>query len=145
MSAFAWLVPLVPAAVLHEAAHAYVARALGDDTSADRVTLNPLPHFDLLGTGVLPVLTWLLFSVPVLLAKPVLVDYYALGRRGVYVALAGPAANAVQAGVWAALGLLWPSEMTAAGVLLNVGFAVANLLPIKPLDGWRALHCLGKL
>lgn len=147
MSALAWLVPLLPAAILHEAAHAYAARALGDDTAArmGRCTLNPLPHMHLLWTAVLPMFTHLCMGIVIAFAKPVMVDYYALGRRGAYVALAGPAANLLQAGAWAAVGLAWPSEMATIGVLLNVGFAAFNLLPIEPFDGWRALRALGKL
>lgn len=142
MSALTWLLPLLPAAVLHEAAHAYAARELGDDTAhlEGRCSLNPLKHFDLLWSAILPCATHLATGVAVGSAKPVPVDYFALKRRGVYVALAGPAANAAQAGVWAAIGLAWPSEMATAGVLLNIGFTVLNLLPIKPLDGWQALH-----
>lgn len=147
MSALAWLVPLVPAMILHEAAHAYAARELGDDTAArmGRCTFSPFAHVDVFATLVLPMLTWLLFGVMAGVGKPVLVDYYALGRRGAYVALAGPAANLLQAGAWAAIGLVWPGEMATAGVLLNAGFVVINLIPIEPLDGWRALKATGKL
>lgn len=138
---------MLPAVLLHEAAHAYAARELGDDTAAraGRCTLNPLAHFTLFGGGALPVLTWLVCSVPVVMGRPVPVDYYALKRRGAYVALAGPAANMLQAGAWAAASLMWPCEMATLGVLLNVGFAAMNLLPFEPLDGWRALHSLSKL
>lgn len=126
MSLVAWLVPLLGAVVLHEFAHAEAARQLGDDTAAraGRCTINPFAH-----------LTW--YGL-----KPVPVDYYSLGaKRGLYVALAGPAANLLQAGAWAALGLLWPSETVTAGVLVNTVMCVANLLPIEPLDGWRAMRC----
>src|SRR6188474_1872579 len=94
-----WLLPAIIAITFHEAAHAFVARSLGDDTASrlGRVTLNPLKHIDPFGTILLPGLLLLAHS-PFLFgyAKPVPVNFRALRhpRMGmVLVAAAGPAMN----------------------------------------------------
>ena len=94
-----WVVPLLLAITLHEAAHGFVARALGDDTAAraGRLSLNPLRHVDPFGTVILPALL-LLLQAPVLFgyAKPVPVNARRLAnprRDMVWVALAGPGSN----------------------------------------------------
>jgi Zn-dependent protease len=155
-----WAVPLLAAVVFHELAHGYVAFRLGDPTAArlGRLTLNPFAHVDLFGTIILPLL--LLFGgAPFLFgyAKPVPVNFLNLRnpRRGmVLVALAGPLMNLLLAGVSALafkflLSLhvsddgLWTSNlvvlarMAQRSVLINVGLAVFNLLPLPPLDGGR--------
>lgn len=155
-----WAVPLLAAVVFHELAHGYVAFRLGDPTAArlGRLTLNPFAHVDLFGTIILPLL--LLFGgAPFLFgyAKPVPVNFLNLRnpRRGmVLVALAGPLMNLLLAGVSALafkflLSLhvsddgLWTSNlvvlarMAQHSVLINVGLAVFNLLPVPPLDGGR--------
>src|SRR3954468_24646683 len=112
-----WLLPAVIAITFHEAAHAFVAQARGDDTAwrLGRVSLNPLKHIDPFGTILLPGLL-LFIHAPFLFgyAKPVPVDFRALRkprRDMVWVAAAGPAANLLLA--------------TAAGLLVHV----ADLLP----------------
>jgi Zn-dependent protease len=94
-----WLLPVLIAVTFHEAAHGYVARALGDETASrlGRVSLNPLRHIDPFGTIVMPGLLLLAHS-PFLFgyAKPVPVNFRALRnpRSGmVLVAAAGPAMN----------------------------------------------------
>jgi Zn-dependent protease len=94
-----WLLPVIIAITFHEAAHAYVARLLGDDTASrlGRVSLNPLKHIDPFGTIVLPGLL-LLARSPFLFgyAKPVPVNFRALRnprRDMIWVAAAGPAMN----------------------------------------------------
>ena len=155
-----WAVPILAAVVLHEVSHGYVAYRLGDPTAArlGRLTLNPFAHVDLFGTVLLPLI--LLFSgAPFLFgyAKPVPVNFHNLRnpRRGmVLVALAGPLTNLLLAGVSALVfrsllslqvseqGLLASNLAVVAlmarySVLMNVGLAVFNLLPLPPLDGGR--------
>ncbi len=129
----------------HEAAHAWAAYRLGDSTAANegRLTLNPLAHFDLLGTLMI------LFA-PIGWAKPVPVDprYFKNPRRDMsLVALAGPISNLILAllacTVYAALShgamdLGW-FRMLSAFITVNFGLAIFNLLPVFPLDGSKAL------
>src|SRR5258708_5745813 len=104
-----WLLPAIIAITFHEAAHAFVARALGDDTASrlGRVSLNPLKHIDPFGTILLPGMLLLAHS-PFLFgyAKPVPVNFGALRhprRDMVWVAAAGPATNILLATAAASL------------------------------------------
>jgi Zn-dependent protease len=151
-----WLVPVITAITLHEAAHAWVADRLGDDTarSLGRVSFNPLRHVDPFGTLVLPGML-LLLSAPFLFgwAKPVPVAFHRLRnpkRDMVWVALAGPGINialAVAAGLLLQpLGqmqanqfTLWVWENLKNVITANVVLACFNMLPIPPLDGGRVL------
>lgn len=150
-----YAIPVIFAITVHEAAHGYVARALGDDTAwkLGRVTLNPVSHIDPIGTIAMPALLYLATSGAFLFgyAKPVPVRFGNLRnpkRDMVWVALAGPGANLVQAFLWyAALYLLQGAgvsepffvKMCEAGVLTNVVMFVFNLFPLPPLDGGRIL------
>ena len=113
-SASLWVLPVLLAITLHEAAHGFVAHRLGDDTAyrLGRVTLNPLKHIDLVGTIVMPAIL-LLLRAPFLFgyAKPVPVNFAALNhprRDMVLVAIAGPATNIVLATLAAAMLYLVP-------------------------------------
>ena len=150
-----YALPVLFAITLHEAAHGYAARRFGDMTATvmGRVTLNPLAHIDLMGTVLMPLLLYFATAGSFLFgyAKPVPVDFGRLRhpkRDMVWVALAGPASNFIQAIVWAvALVLLAGSgvqerfflELCKAGVRVNLVMWAFNLFPLPPLDGGRIL------
>ena len=142
------------AITFHEAAHAFVANACGDDTakSLGRVSLNPIPHIDPIGTILLPAFLYLIHA-PFLFgwAKPVPVDWSKLRhlrRDMMLVAAAGPGANfllaAVSSGLLfaayrAALTPGWLVQALSISVAFNLLLGVFNLLPIPPLDGSKVL------
>ena len=148
-----WLLPVLIAITFHEAAHAFVARFLGDDTASrlGRVSLNPIRHIDPIGTILLPGLL-LLAKSPFLFgyAKPVPVNFRALRnpRIGmVMVAAAGPAMN-ISLAIVAALGFYligylpitvaqWTTANLKNALIINVILAVFNMFPLPPLDGGR--------
>ena len=145
--------PVLFAITLHEAAHGYAARYFGDNTAwaLGRVTFNPMNHIDPVGTIVMPLLLYFATSGALLFgyAKPVPVRFGNLRhpkRDMIWVALAGPAVNFLQALAWFlmlyamnALGITEPFlvSMAQAGVLVNVVMIVFNLFPLPPLDGGR--------
>ena len=150
-----YALPVLFAITLHEAAHGYAARRLGDDTAwmMGRITLNPMKHIDPVGTLLMPLLLYFATSGAFLFgyAKPVPVRFDRLRhpkRDMVWVALAGPGATLLQALLWGALlyvllgtGLneRFFLEMCRAGVLTNVVMFAFNLFPLPPLDGGRIL------
>jgi len=148
-----WVLPLIIAITFHEAAHAFVAYRLGDNTAYDlgRVSFNPFRHIDPFGTVLLPGIL-LLSHAPFLFgyARPVPVNFRNLGnpRLGmVWVALAGPGVNIALA-LLAALAFhalplapaetaKWLADNLKNALVINVLLAVFNMLPIPPLDGGR--------
>jgi Zn-dependent protease len=147
--------------VLHEVAHAWVARREGDDTAerAGRITLNPLPHLDLVGSILVPAF---LIAMPGGFifgwARPVPVNPRNFrDRRGgdIRVSLAGIVVNlllamgfavllgglvavGVQPGAGGVGGILFAAGFY--GVLINLILAIFNLLPVPPLDGSHVMY-----
>ena len=143
------------AITIHEAAHGYAARHFGDNTAAmmGRITLNPIKHIDPIGTILMPLLLYFATSGAFLFgyAKPVPVRFDQLRnpkRDMIWVALAGPASNFVQAIFWALVLVLLVGlgqnerfflEMCRAGITVNLVMWAFNLFPLPPLDGGRIL------
>ena len=148
-----WIFPVLIAITFHEAAHAFVAHRLGDNTAwqLGRVSFNPIRHIDPFGTLILPAM--LLFAHSPFLfgyAKPVPVNFRNLNNPRldmVWVALAGPATNillalaaalAVHALPWVpASSAHWIVDNLKNAILINAILAVFNMMPIPPLDGGR--------
>ena len=150
-----YALPVIFAITVHEAAHGYVARYFGDNTAEvmGRVTLNPMKHIDPIGTILMPLMLYFATSGAFLFgyAKPVPVNFGRLRhpkRDMVWVALAGPASNFIQAILWAlvlvtlvAAGIdeTFFIKMAQGGVLVNLVMWAFNLFPLPPLDGGRVL------
>jgi Zn-dependent protease len=150
-----YALPVLFAITLHEAAHGYAARHFGDNTAymLGRITLNPLKHIDPVGTVLMPLLLYFATSGAFLFgyAKPVPVRFGNLRnpkRDMIWVALAGPGANFIQALLWGVTfyllqgtGVTEPFflKMAQGGILVNVVMFAFNLFPLPPLDGGRIL------
>ena len=142
---------LLPAVILHEYAHGWVAYRCGDRTAklAGRLTLNPLKHIDPVGTVILPGVLLFMRSMgyPVFIfgwAKPVPVNFMALNnprRDMMLVGLAGPAMNILIALFFSIVFRANVMEdlegFFLLAVFINLLLAAFNLLPIPPLDGSR--------
>lgn len=153
-----YALPVIFAITLHEAAHGYVARLLGDNTAymMGRVSFNPMRHIDPLGTIAIPLLLYFVTGGAFMFgyAKPVPVAFGNLRnpRWGTFwVALAGPLCNFLQALLWGVVGVALAAagidepfftRMAAAGVGINLVLGVLNLFPLPPLDGGRVLTAL---
>ena len=152
---FIWIIPVLFAITLHEAAHGWIASKFGDHTARmmGRVTLNPVKHIDPIGTILVPA-ALLIMPVGFIFgwAKPVPINFNALHSPKsdmIWVALAGPGANLIMAIGWLLVFFLATSmnipilqRMADAGILINILLAVFNLLPIPPLDGSRVISAL---
>jgi len=160
---------LMFAIIIHELGHGFVAYKLGDKTPkiAGRLTFNPIPHIDLLGTIIFPVLL-IFFKAPFIFgwAKPIPVNPYNVRKMNYRKAMAiissaGPMANFISAvffaimyhllaylsdpmystlGVKLANAILKPLVIFLyASISINVILGIFNLLPIPSFDGWRIL------
>src|SRR5471032_3363846 len=132
-----YLIPVLFAITLHEAAHGYVAKYFGDMTAyaAGRVSLNPLRHIDIDGTLIVPLISLLVADIMFGWAKPVPVNFSNLRRPKqdmLWVAAAGPFSNLVMALGWALTykfgmglapgnpALTWLVLVGACGIYVNV-------------------------
>lgn len=152
-----YVIPVLFAITLHEAAHAYAAKYFGDSTAylQGRMSLNPIVHVDPIGTILIPVVLYFVGS-PFLFgyAKPVPVDWGRLRkpkRDMAWVALAGPGANFIMALFWMIFSLVLGAaqvnepfflKMAQAGVWINLIILALNLFPLPPLDGGRIMTSL---
>ncbi|OLL30572.1 site-2 protease family protein [Burkholderia sp. SRS-W-2-2016] len=153
-----YALPVIFAITLHEAAHGYVARWLGDNTAyvLGRVSINPMRHIDPLGTIAIPLLLYFATSGAFMFgyAKPVPVAFGNLRNPrwgSLWVAAAGPLCNFIQALIWGVVGVALAvlnvdepffTRMAGAGVGVNLVLGVLNLFPLPPLDGGRVLMAL---
>ncbi len=139
---------------VHEAAHAWSASQLGDDTAKrlGRVTLNPVVHIDPIGTLLLPLIGMVSGAGVIGWAKPTPVNTRNLAnprRDHIIVTAAGPISNlliAIAAAAALRAGLApggdWLGLLVFEALTLNVLLAVFNMLPIPPLDGGQILMAL---
>ena len=157
---------LLLSVVLHEVAHGVVALWCGDSTARDmgRLTLNPIPHLDLVGSIIVPLFSLMSAGhVFIAWAKPVPVNpanFHNIRRDNILVSAAGPLTNFVVAGMcttaFIILKLIFSmidggmsetavdfinflATMFHAGILLNIVLAIFNLIPVPPLDGSHIL------
>ncbi len=159
-----WILPVLFAITIHEAAHGWCAYKLGDPTAKlmGRITLNPIPHIDPIGTIAVPLLLGVFTQFQFLFgwAKPVPVspiNFKNLRRDTALVALAGPLSNLIMAFIWAIIYKVSLIYLTShpqtslleflvlsgkAGILINCVLIALNILPLPPLDGSKVVSSL---
>lgn len=155
-----WIVPVIFAITVHEVAHGWVAKQLGDKTAMmlGRLTLNPIKHIDPIGTLLIPGVLLMFGGFIFGWAKPVPITWENLKRPKRDIALvsvAGPLSNLLMAIFWVLVirfALMLSSSVDSAaiflvyigvaGVIINSVLMILNMLPIPPLDGGRVLGAL---
>lgn len=153
------IVPFIMAVVFHEVGHGWMAKKWGDNTAfaAGRLTLNPVPHIDPIGTLLFPLIN-MITGIPILFgwARPVPINpsRFKKYRAGLFwVSLAGPGTNFIlallSALMFGAMVRFLPStfylyepliHMTAIGVQINFALGLFNLIPLPPLDGSKIVE-----
>lgn len=142
-----WILAFVVAITIHEASHAWMADRLGDPTARlnKRLTLNPIPHIDIYGSLIVPILLLILRSPFVFgWAKPVPVDPYNFKnprKDSALVSFAGPLSNLSLALILSIIARFLPFSIRyiVPFVQVNIIIAIFNLIPIHPLDGSKIL------
>lgn len=157
LSLIFWILAFIIAITVHETAHAWMADKLGDPTPRmmGRLSLNPMVHYDPVGTTLLLVLVVMrAMGIPVIpfgWAKPVRFDPYNLEnprRDAALISFAGPFSNLALASFLAIILRITAIPFSPIGflsnllipiIILNVVLAIFNLLPIHPLDGGKII------
>jgi Zn-dependent protease len=160
-----WFAIFLLSLTVHECAHAFAAEKSGDPTGRylGRITLNPIPHIDILGTVIFPLIAFTSGAMMFGWAKPVPFNPMNLRDRRwgeIFIALAGPFSNILLVILFMIIGKLILTDtrileyalyyddadpvamVLATGIQLNVVLAVFNLIPIPPLDGHHVLRNL---